>query len=321
MVSKKGIVIQIKNILVETIRSLFYGTSGLLSFFFISTNLAFWIVPVTLLALFKLAVPVSKLKDLSYRTMVWIYGTAVRTNDFLLFKLMGNTLDFRGTDILEKDKNSLILSNHRSWADILILQSILNRRTPPIRFIVKRELIFMPIVGLICWAYEYPFVRRRSLKFGKGKDSKTKSDLNTIRSKIDKMSATNLSLINFVEGTRFNILKSERHASPFKHLLNPHVGGLFNILKNYWDRLDQVLNFTIVYQCQSPIFWNLLGGRCRRVILDLQKIEMKDILLRLRADEGDLNFMELSEWLRGLWLEKDLKIDKIIGEPEFEKTG
>ena len=105
--------------------------------------------------------------------------------------------------------------------------------------------------------------------------------MNKIKSKIDKTSSSGLSIINFVEGTRFNILKSEKHASRFKHLLNPHAGGLFHILKNYGGKLDTVLNFTIIYGCRSHVFWKILGGRCRRIIVDLQKIQMKDLVATL----------------------------------------
>jgi 1-acyl-sn-glycerol-3-phosphate acyltransferase len=303
---------------VQIILNLLYGFFGLLSFLFITVHLAFWIVPIVILALIKLVVPVQFVKELSYRIMVWIYGTAVRINDFLLFKLVRNKIQIRSKETLKTDRNYLILSNHRSWADILILQSVLNRKTPPIRFIVKWELIFMPIVGLICWAYEYPFVKRKSLKYTSPKSGKSKNDFHVIRNKIDKMSANHLSLINFVEGTRFKILKSEKYAAGFKHLLNPHAGGLFNILKNYGDRLDELLNFTIVYKCRQPIFWKLLGGRCRHIIVDLQKVQMKELLNRLGACDGDVNFVRVSEWLNDLWQEKDLKIDELIAEPELK---
>ena len=129
-----------------------FGILGLLSFIFIALNLSFWIIPVVALALIKLAVPVTAIKSLAYRIMIWIYGMAVKTDDVLLFNIIKNKIELQNPQVLNANQNYLILANHRSWADILILQSLLNKKTPPIQFIVKRELIFMPLIGLICWA-------------------------------------------------------------------------------------------------------------------------------------------------------------------------
>lgn len=288
---------------------------GLASFVFIAVNLTFWIVPVILLAVVKLLAPSAWIRQRAYRMMIWIYSAAVKTNDILLFGIVRNRLTLLQPLTLDRGRNYLVLSNHRSWADILLLQSLLNKKTPPIQFIVKRELLFMPIIGLICWAYEYPFVRRGSLKSRKDGRVQGRSDMQNIRAKIDKTSTSGLSIINFVEGTRFNILKSEKYASSFKHLLNPRAGGLFHILKNYAGKLDTVLDFTIVYGCRTPVFWKFLGGRCRHITVDLQRIHIKDLLETLgTAAGGELTFGRVSEWLQELWHDKDLKIEAMINE-------
>lgn len=298
--------------LVQILRNCLHSLCGFVSFIYIISNLSFWIIPVILLAVIKLMVPVSRIKVRSYQAMIWIYGIAVKINDFLLFGIMKNKLHIQNPGALNKERNYLILSNHQSWADILILQSFLNKNTPPIRFIVKRELIFMPLIGLICWAYEYPFVRRGSLKSKKETNHKTSKDMYTIRNKIDHMSSSNLSIINFVEGTRFNILKSKKFASRYKHLLNPHAGGLFHILKNYGEKLDTVLNFTIVYGCRAPFFWKFIGGRCRHILVDLQEIQKEDLMTSLGATNEEIHFNAVSNWLKELWKEKDEKMNEMI---------
>ena len=98
------------------------------------------------------------------------------------------------------------------------------------------------------------------LKAREIKTEKTIGDMHTIRTKMDKTATAGHSIINFVEGTRFHILKSEKQKSRFKYLLNPHTGGLFYILKNYGEKLDAILDFTIVYGCKSPVFWKFLSG-------------------------------------------------------------
>ena len=239
---------------------------------------------------------------------------AVKTDDVLLFNIIKNKIELQNPQVLNANQNYLILANHRSWADILILQSLLNKKTPPIQFIVKRELIFMPLIGLICWAYEYPFVRRKSLKAREIKTEKTIGDMHTIRTKMDKTATAGHSIINFVEGTRFHILKSEKQKSRFKYLLNPHTGGLFYILKNYGEKLDAILDFTIVYGCKSPVFWKFLSGRCPRIIVDLQKIQIKDLFTSLDSDTDGIHFDNVSKWLDDLWFEKDFKMKQILNE-------
>ena len=54
------------------------------------------------------------------------------------------------------------VSNHQSWVDILVLQKVFNRRIPFLKFFLKQELIWVPLLGLAWWALEFPFMRRHS---------------------------------------------------------------------------------------------------------------------------------------------------------------
>lgn len=40
-----------------------------------------------------------------------------------------------------------------------------NRRTPYFKFFLKKELIWVPFLGLAWWALEYPFMKRYSKAF------------------------------------------------------------------------------------------------------------------------------------------------------------
>ena len=56
----------------------------------------------------------------------------------------------------------LVLSNHRSWVDILVLQSVFRGRIPFLKFFLKQQLIWVPLLGLAWWALDFPFMRRHS---------------------------------------------------------------------------------------------------------------------------------------------------------------
>lgn len=241
-----------------------------------------------------------------------IYHLAVAVDDWLFFYILQNRIDFCEADGLFENQNCLILANHRSWVDILVLQSLLNKRDVPIQFIVKRELIFMPLIGLICWAYGYPFVDRASLKTDRKKPVKVKKDFNRIADNLEKGSGSSLCLINFVEGTRFSPLKVKKFDSIYRHLLNPRVGGLHYILKNYGEKLHVILDFTIAYEHAEPIFWKFLAGQCKKIRIHLRKIPMVSLAKKLGSNFEELEISQVREWIKELWVEKDAKIDDML---------
>ena len=66
-----------------------------------------------------------------------------------------------GLGSLRPDSWYLVNCNHRSWVDIFVLQRVLNRRIPLLKFFLKRELIWVPVIGLAWWALDFPFMQRR----------------------------------------------------------------------------------------------------------------------------------------------------------------
>lgn len=289
---------------------------GFLSFLYITLNLTFWIVPVAVCAVCKPLMPFAWVKKTTTGVINRIYHLAVSVNDWLFFSILQNNIDFNGKEELAENQNYLVLANHRSWVDILVLQSLLNKRGGPIQFIVKRELILMPLIGLICWAYGYPFVRRASLKSSQKNILKTEKDFNRIGDNFDKESGFFLCLINFVEGTRFSPVKFKKFSSRYRHLLNPRVGGLHYILKNYGEKLHVILDFTIAYECAEPIFWKFLAGRCKRIRIDLQKIPMAVLIKNLGTTFSDIEVLQVAAWIKGLWKEKDAKIERMLSLPD-----
>jgi 1-acyl-sn-glycerol-3-phosphate acyltransferase len=44
----------------------------------------------------------------------------------------------------------------------MVLQYVLNRRIRPLKFFLKQELIWVPVIGLAWWALGFPFMKRYS---------------------------------------------------------------------------------------------------------------------------------------------------------------
>src|SRR3546814_19752519 len=61
---------------------------------------------------------------------------------------------------LDPTRNYLLISNHQSWADILLLFDILHGRVPFPRFFLQHQLLYVPVIGMACWAMDFPFLRR-----------------------------------------------------------------------------------------------------------------------------------------------------------------
>jgi len=186
--------------------------------------------------------------------MATLCTLAVWCDDLLLLHIMGIELDVTGLKKQYPEKFYIVTANHQSWNDILILQHLFNRRAPVLKFLVKREVIYLPLVGLICWAYGYPFLRRYAVKGRKGEGEQRHRDLAVLEKAFDRFMRYPGTVINFVEGTRFTPAKARRQKSPYKYLLKPKAGGLTTMLGLLGDRVGGVIDVTIVYDGEDPTF-------------------------------------------------------------------
>ena len=131
-----------------------------------------------------------------------------------MFRLMGSLpLDTRGLEGLSTREWYLVVSNHRSWVDILVLQAVFNRRIPFLKFFLKQQLIWVPFLGLAWWALDFPFMRRHSPEYLEKHPEQRGKDLDVTRRACEKFRLIPTSVMNFVEGTRFTPSASTPHSS------------------------------------------------------------------------------------------------------------
>jgi 1-acyl-sn-glycerol-3-phosphate acyltransferase len=193
----------------------------------------------------------------------------------------------------------LVVCNHQSWVDILVLQRCLQGRAPFLKFFIKRELIWVPLVGLVWWALDFPFLRRKGGASGA-------QDLATARAACARFRALPTSVMSFVEGTRFTPAKHEAQGSPYRHLLKPKAGGMMTALDVLGDRLDAVLDVTIFYPGRVPSFVDVLCGRVPevRVHIDRQPVPAT-------GDGQPLAVTGVQAWLAELWQAKDARFKQL----------
>lgn len=208
-------------------------------------NTLFWAVPVYITAVFKLVVPFRAARGLldtilNFLSYIWIYCI----NGFI--GLIKNVeYDVEGLEELRLDEWYLVISNHQTLVDIVVLQKIFHGRIPFLKYFLKRELIWMPILGLAWWALDYPFMKRYSAELLRKKPHLKGRDIKATRKACAKFKDRPASIMNFVEGTRFT---SEKHAaqhSPYRHLLMPRSGGISYVLSAMGENMRKVIDVTI----------------------------------------------------------------------------
>ncbi len=283
---------------------------GFLSILLYTVNTIILTVPLILLSFLKFVIPVHSFivfldKILISIATLWIKANSLNSRLFCAIEW-----DIRGLEHLKQKEWYLVLSNHQSWVDILALQTTLNQKIPMLKFFLKKELIFVPFLGLAWWALDFPFMKRYSKKELLQKPHLKGKDLESTRKACEKFKHTPVSIMNFVEGTRFTQNKKDRQKNPFCHLLSPKAGGISFVLGAMGEHLHHIIDVTIVYPEKIPTFWEYISGRVKKIIIDFEVIPLTGFLKGDYLNDEDYK-KRIFFWLNELWLKKDKKISKL----------
>jgi 1-acyl-sn-glycerol-3-phosphate acyltransferase len=259
-------------------------------------------------ALAKLLVPTDAVRRAADHALNALASAWVAVNNAWIAAVRPSARwDVQGVGDLHPRGWYLVSSNHQSWVDILVLQRIFHGHIPFLKFFLKQQLIWVPVIGLAWWALDFPFMKR-----GRGHGARI-SDLQTTRDACEKFKRIPTSVINFVEGTRFTPAKRALQASPYRHLLKPKIGGLGIALATMGEQFEALLDVTIVYPHGTPRFWDLLCGRLDAVIVRVQQREIPPEVLGSDPMSDKAYRQRISAWIEQQWAEKDLLIDELLG--------
>ncbi len=282
---------------------------AMLASLFIALNVAVHVTPLLLLAVFKLFVPVAGFRSAASRWLVAIAESWIAVNSVLVRHLGGTSIHVDELPGLRHDGKYLVLANHQSWVDIPVLQSVFNRRIPFLRFFLKQELIWVPVMGLAWWALDFPFMKRYSKEQLARRPDLRGKDVEATRRACEKFRDIPVSVMNFAEGTRFTPQKHERQKLPLPHLLKPRAGGIALVMESMGSILDAVVDVSIFYPQGRPTMADLMLGRVRSVRVTVRTLPIPTNLIG--GDyENDLAFRErVQEWINGIWTEKNASIE------------
>lgn len=210
----------------------------------------------------------------------------------------------------------LLISNHHSWADIVVLCVLFRKHIPMNKYFLKQQLAWVPFIGLACWALDMPFMRRYSRSYLIRHPERRGKDVETTRRSCEKFRAHPTTIVNFVEGSRFTEEKKRETRSPYHNLLPPKAAGIAMALNVLGSQFDKLLNVTLCYpDNHTRPFYDMLSGRLTRIVV---RINLVSIGEELHGDYvNDKNFKRsFQRWLNGLWEEKDRQLTDIMRDKE-----
>ena len=284
---------------------------GLISFLLYFINTLFWLVPIVIGSFLKALIPLtSGQKFFSY----WLDTMAsnwVAVNSGIQNVFTKVNYDVSGIEQLKMDDWYLVLSNHQSWVDILVLQRLLHGKIPFLKFFLKKELIYVPFLGIAWWALDFPFMKRYSQAFLKKNPHLIGSDIETTRKACAKFKHKPVSIMNFIEGTRYTDEKYNKQKSPFKHLLRPKAGGIAFVLDAMGEHLSKVVNVTIHYPQGIPGFFDFISGRVKNISVSVQTFDVDSEIIGDYFNDKAFK-QQFQRWVNQLWLDKDEAFEQLI---------
>ncbi|MBU2649716.1 MAG: acyltransferase [Bacteroidetes bacterium] len=283
---------------------IFNNFRGVISTTYLGINTLFWVSPLFIVTFFRLIIPFKKWGMFCGRIAVLIAENWVYFNNIGLLVTRNMEFELEGIEELDRKGSYLVISNHQSWIDIPVLQKVFYHKIPFLKFFLKKELIWVPFLGQAWWALDFPFMKRYSPSFLKKNPHLKGKDFEITKKACEKFKDMPVSVMNFIEGTRFRNEKHKRQKSPYKNLLRPKAHGISLVLSTMGDQLDYILDVTISYPYGTQEIWSFLCGDVNKVRVKVQKIPISgDILCNYSEDREDR--IRFQKWLNGLWEKKD----------------
>ena len=277
--------------------------------YFLNTGL--WGSLIIVFAVFKFLIPINGWIKVLDKLLNWFANNWIFLNGFIM--RLPNTIiwDIQGVKELKYDDWYLVISNHQSWVDILVLFKVFYRKIPFLKFFMKKELIWVPFVGMGTWALDFPFMKRYSKKFLEKHPHLRGKDIEITKKACEKFKRSPAAILNFVEGTRFTIEKHHKQKSPFNHLLKPKAGGIAFVLSTLGEQVQCILNVTITYPKGVKGFWGFCCGEISEIRISVEEMPVKKEMIGDYANDSDFK-KQFQSWINDVWVEKDNQIDRLL---------
>jgi 1-acyl-sn-glycerol-3-phosphate acyltransferase len=276
-------------------------------------SLGVWALLIILLGVVKLILPfqwLAKILNPIMNCLMLCFGIC----SIFLIKMTNKVeWDYRIEGELDKKHWYLMMPNHLSWLDIVLLIEFSAGRIPAPKFFLKKELIWLPFIGLGAWALDMPFMQRYSRAFVEKNPHLKVKDIETTRKYCEKFRSSPTTVINFVEGSRFTPEKHQQRKSDYSHLLPPKAGGIAFTLAAMGELFTNVLDVTILYpDNKGKPMLDMIGGKLGRVVVHVNVMPINDQVVGDYFENEEFR-AGFQSWLNAIWLSKDRLIEQLIG--------
>jgi 1-acyl-sn-glycerol-3-phosphate acyltransferase len=284
---------------------------GLFSLFILISYSTLFFFPIFIIGLIKL-IPIQRVRlycaiAIDYLVRAWTTITVYSVNCLIPIRWKIN-----GLSKFNPKEWYLLVSNHQSWLDILILIHCFNRKIPVLKFFVKEQLKWIPIFGFAWWAMGCPFMKRYSKEYLAKHPHKKGQDIIATQKALKLFNSYPSAVINFIEGTRFSPQKHSIQSSPYQYLLKPKAGGIGQIISGMGKQLKTMIDVTIVYPDNNKSLWNFLCRRMHSICIHIRSIPIPEQFHQsnLASDSLDIQ-TAFRDWLNEQWAQKDEIIHSI----------
>ncbi len=201
-------------------------------------------------------------------------------------KVVNFTVELTG-DELDPNENALVIANHQSMTDIVILFFLAHKygRLDDLKWFVKHEFKYVPGPG---WGLQFLntiFVKRNWFTDAKLIEE---SFANILKNSIPCW------LVIFPEGTRKTpekLLKSQSFAErnnfrPMQHLLFPRTKGFRATIRGLGNYLEAIYDVTITYPDLKQIsLFELITSKDVHAQLHVKRFTMSEVILNSDLDQ------------------------------------
>ncbi|MEO5565247.1 MAG: acyltransferase [Luteimonas sp.] len=272
------------------------------------------VVPLLVVAMVKALLPIARLRKTFNPVLTGLAESWIAVNSWIVDRFFHTHIDVQEDVALDRHGHYLVLANHQSWVDIVVLQKVLNRRIPLLRFFLKRQLIWVPLLGLAWWALDFPFMGRHTARQIARRPELAGRDIEATRRACEKFREIPVAVMNFVEGTRFTPAKHARQGSPYQHLLKPKAGGVAFVLDAMGEGLHAMLDVTIAYPGGRPSMMDLATNRVPEIRVHVSQRPIPVELLHGDYQNDRAFRVRFQQWMNGLWEQKDRDVARLLAQ-------
>ena len=277
-----------------------------LLFLLIATSTVLHVIPLLAIAVLKVVLPLPRLRTACNPLLTGLAASWIGFNNWLWDSFTRTRLRLRGDADLHADGHYLVLANHQSWVDILVLQKVFNRRIPAAALLPQAPAVLGAVAGAGVVGAGFPV--HGSLHAAAGGEEPGAGRAR------HRGHPPGLREVPCDPGGDHELRRGHplhrrpsmpSRASPYRHLLKPKSGGVAFVLDAMGEGLHAILDVTIAYPGGRPSLVDLLADRVPEVRV---QVRQRPIPVELAGGDyqNDREFrVRFQQWMNGLWCEKD----------------